>query len=223
MSISSTSTRSTSVSTSFTLQQHGFIGLYYELKDHKELARLYPLFFVIRKLFTGLTFGFIKIYPFESCLILFGFVQLSHIVYLIIIKPFHHAKENLFDLLCEMFLLFYTIFLITVSSPSMWGTSLSMTIVSFIFVDGLLVSLGILGDSIRAIITSIRNRVKASKNKVVNDQDDIKPIENILNHITRLTSLALEERRMEKYEESKIEVTLEDINSFKKRGRTFRY
>lgn len=67
-------------------------------------------------------------------------------------------------------------------------------------------------------------RAKYKKNKApVAPQQEIKPIENILHHITHMTTLALDDRRQRNYEESKVEITLEDISNFKRKRKTFAY
>ena len=84
-----------------------------------------------------------------------------------------------------------------------------------------------IGDGIRVLSSYIYSKIKKTKPKQVGPDSEIKPIENILNHITRITTLQLEDRREDRradqYEESKIEVTLEDISRFKKKGRTFQF
>lgn len=77
-------------------------------------------------------------------------------------------------------------------------------------------------EGLKVILVFVYQKVKKPQAKVTPDSD-IKPIENILNHITRITSLPMEESRHQNYEESKVEITLEDVTRFKKRGRTFMY
>ena len=76
----------------------------------------------------------------------------------------------------------------------------------------------LVGDVVLYIIKCMVKKYR-KKHRRVQPEDEIKPIQNILQHITHLTTMALDDRKKKNYEESKLEITLEDI---KRKGRTFK-
>jgi len=53
------------------------------------------------------------------------------------------------------------------------------------------------------------------------DKEDLKPIEQILQNVTHLTTLALEEQKQNRYEEEKSDITLQDIAYYKHKRKGF--
>ena len=174
----------------------------------------------------------IKIFQTESLLALFLCVNLGHILFLWMTRPFKRKRDIYLDYGLEFFSIFYIskyfypksdiVFLLSLTKPSYWTHSISMALVSIIFALWIILAFMMITEGLKVLFVYVYQKIKKPKQKV-SPEIDIKPIDNILNHITRITSLPLDDRRQDNYEESKIEITLDDVSRFKKRGRTFMY
>jgi hypothetical protein len=83
------------------------------------------------------------------------------------------------------------------------------------------ISLFMIGESILGLIEVLRSCRKRKKT-VEPEKEDENQIQNVLQQVTHLTTLALEDRKNNKYEESKQDITLEDISRYRRNGKIFK-
>jgi len=157
-----------------------------------------------------------------SSQILFLFLELASVSFILTSRPFIRKLDNMVELLCETIQMIFVIIMLIYSDPEMWDRKSSVAISALLLINCIIMSFIMIGDSVFYLSSFAYSKCKR-KPKKVQSELEIKQIKNITkNYITHLTTMTLEERKQSNYEESKLEITLEDISSFKRKGKTFK-
>lgn len=109
--------------------------------------------------------------------------------------------------------------LIIFSDDEDWNGSVEDSLASLIFLNCMLLSFFFFGKGIVVLIIYFNKKRAETKVPVApdNSDKDPKPIEKVptFRNITHLTTLELDDSRRNKYEESKTEITIDDMTKYK--------
>ena len=156
-----------------------------------------------------------------SSLILMIFLQLFPTVYACFGGPYKLKFDNFMFKYTELTLMSFLVLMLICSDETMWTEWLSLTVCSLLFINSLLMPFLLMSDVTIFLVQFIRKRQREKRLKAqVKPEVEIKQIQNPSLNMTYLTTLALGDQRRGDYtEDSKMNVTLEDIDTFKRKGR----
>lgn len=189
------------------------------MKEDNQAAKFYPLFEMVIRLLTGVIVASTEFYNPIASLILFFFLQTFHLSILLMVRPYNQKSLSIFSFVTESYVLFIIGMLIIFSDDDDWNESVEDSLASLIFLNCMFISFFFFGKGLIALILYFNKKRAETKVPVApdNSDKDPKPIEKIptFRNITHLTTLELDNSRRNKYEESKTEITIDDMTKYK--------
>ena len=86
-----------------------FDELYRGLKPSK-VSALYPLLSITKLLMMGILLVALQCLPTTAKLVMMGFIQVCHLAYIAIFRPYRHIRDNIIDLVNEVFMLIVLVY-----------------------------------------------------------------------------------------------------------------